>query len=104
MIKVRVADNTKVIEKRNFDRSSRNEYSKGIKKTFSKSIPNNKSGDNKEARWWEKCKVKHVGQCNKVVTCYTYGKLVTMLPNVLLLKRHVLNVRKTSISKMIAHG
>lgn len=47
---------------------------RGKKNKFSKSGPDNKYVDNKEARWCGKCKVRHAGKCNEVVTFYKCGK------------------------------
>lgn len=43
-------------------------------KKFSKSN-NKKSQNNQEGKWGDQCKVKHVGQCLKIVTCYQCGTI-----------------------------
>ena len=46
------------------------------KNRFPKSDHNNKRyGDGNEEKWCHKCRRKHIGRCNKEVTCFKCGKI-----------------------------
>lgn len=67
MIKRRVSNKIEASEKRKGEGLSKTDK----KSKISQSNPNDKKPrDNREEKWCDECKKKHVGQCKGEVTCY----------------------------------